>query len=134
MSAGDLSRMLDEFEIRLRMLEGAPIAVDMVTDLAGVWYERADKQVGVDTGQTKRRTKIKSITGSGAKASALLESDTPYAGFHNYGTSRTAPNRYWSDGMADAERVARDELGSVVFSEIGRVLASGGVWNPRRIR
>lgn len=128
-SLDDLLSELDEIADRFDALGRAPVAKDIATALADEWIRVARNVVGVDTGQLKARTRIVSITGTPGHAEAILEADTPYAGYHNYGTWRTPPNRFWTYGADAAELLSR-RLGAPLQAEVSRVLKSGGVWNP----
>jgi hypothetical protein len=116
------------FERRLQKVIDAPIARDVVELLADEWIDTAVKKVGKDTYLLTRSTKVESVTGSPAKALAVLVSDTDYAGFHNFGTRFQPPNRYWDMGLERAEQLA-DRLGAPIGTEIGRMIASGGAWH-----
>lgn len=127
---GQLDRLARSLRANSRNAD--EIAFGLVEGLADVWVDRSRRTVGVDTGQLKARIGVVSIRSTGATAEADLEADTPYAGFHNYGTRYTAPNRFWDDGRAAALVEAR-RLEGRVGSSIERSLTSGGVWNPRSL-
>ena len=75
---------------------------------------------------------VTSISGTASHAEATVQADTPYAGYHNYGTRTQAPNRFWDMGLDAAEAKAR-ELEGRVGGQIQRALDSGGSWNPRSL-
>ena len=120
-----------EFADRLAAVADARIATDAAQLLADVWTDTAIVFVGKDTHQLERRIRVVAITGSASRAVGEVEADTPYAGYHNYGNSSTAPNRFWDLGMEAAERYG-NRLSTYVSTGIERMLVSGGVWNPRR--
>jgi len=123
---------LDQFRQTLHRLQQEPLAVPFVETLADEWLNEARSTVGVDTGQLKARINLVSLRGSAMNAEARIHADTPYAGFHNYGTRYTAPNRFWNKGQDAAVSLA-DRLGGRLRTGIERALSSGGVWNPRRL-
>ena len=116
----------------LRSIAADGGAVEMVDALAQVWVDTSRARVPVDTGQTRARTQVVQVGGSGNSASATVVSDTPYAGFIEYGTRYMAPRPYFRQGR-DAAVAAGDVLGMRVRDEVRRVVSSGGVWNPRRL-
>ena len=119
-----------EFAKHLLTLSDAPIAEDMAGALSDVWVERAKAVMGHDTNQLNNRTRLVSVTGSRRNAVAVVEADTPYAGYHNYGNRWTAPNRFWNEGQEAAEDAANGVVGARAIGSIERLLVSGGVWNP----
>lgn len=123
---------LDKFARNLRTLGDADAAGGIVEGLADLWIDTAKRRVGVDTGQLKNRTQVVRISSTAAHGEADLEADTPYAGFHNYGTRHQRPNRFWDAGLESAEAEAQ-RLEGRVGAQIERALTSGGVWNPRSL-
>jgi phage gpG-like protein len=119
-----------EFAKHLLTLADAPIAKEMVGALGDIWVERSKVVMGHDTNQLHNRTKVTSVTGSKRNALAVVDADTPYAGFHNYGNRWTAPNRFWNEGHDAAEDAANGVVGARAIGSIERLLVSGGVWNP----
>ena len=119
---------LDQFARRLRSVAGdTDEAVGgIVEGLADIWVDKSRRVVGVDTGQLKARIGVTAIRAGGSEATADLDADTPYAGFHNYGTRYQRPNRFWNEGRDAAEQEAR-RLEGRVGSSIERALVSGGV-------
>jgi hypothetical protein len=125
----DLSE-LAELVANVERAAAADIAFPLAAGLADVWVDYSQAHVPVDTGQTKARTAVQSVTSSGARAHAEVISDTPYAGYIDQGTSRTPPRPYFRGGRDAAADAAR-ELGGQVGTSIERMIVSGGVWNPR---
>ena len=124
---------LERFAKGLRKLERDPDAIGGLTEaLADVWVDAARRRMGYDTGQLYNRTGLVSLRSSPSTATATVEADTPYAGFHNYGTRWTRPNRYWDHGLEAAGR-AVTRLDGKLSGHIERVLVSGGDWNPRQL-
>ena len=107
------------------------IALPLAELLADAWVDEAQARVPVDTGQTKARTTVVSVRGSGIRGDADVQSDTPYAGFLNYGTRYIAPRPYWSDARDETVGIA-SQLGGQIETEMRRALVSGGSWNPRQ--
>ena len=127
MTPGDLARRLQNAARGTDDLGAA-----IVEHLAETAVDRMQSQMGRDTGQLSARTGITHIAATGVRAEAVIDSDTPYAGHHNYGTRHQPPNGYFSDGMRDAEREAR-RLGGTVGAAAKRILESGGSANPRSL-
>lgn len=127
---------LDTFVKRLQSLErdAGDAALGIAEGLADLWIDTAKQRMGKDTWQLFNRTGVGSLSASprGAHAEVIVEADTPYAGFHNYGNRYTPPNGFWNMGRDTAEQRAR-QLGGEIETQIRRVLTSGGVWNPRRL-
>ena len=123
---------LDEFVRRLKQLDDPDAPAGIVEGLADMWVDKARTQMGKDTWQLYNRTGLVSLRATARHAEAVVQADTPYAGFHNYGTRYQAPNRFWDDGRDAAEREAQ-RLGGKVGTQIERVLSSGGSWNPRSL-
>jgi phage gpG-like protein len=119
-----------EFAKRLTALSGVPVAKDMAGALADIWVTKSKRVMGHDTNQLNNRTEVTSVTGSKRDALAVVDADTPYAGWHNYGNSRTPPNRFWNEGLDAAEAAANGVTGTKVVGSIERMLISGGTWNP----
>ena len=124
----------DDFErMFANLIASTDDAVGQIVEgLADEWVTVARKRVGVDTGQLRARTALSRISTTRSSGEAWVIADTPYAGFHNYGTRYTAPNRFWNWGRDAAERTAQN-LGGRVGTSIERALVSGGVWNPRNL-
>lgn len=122
---------IDQFAKRLRDLDDPEAVEGLTRGIADQWVERAKRQMGKDTLQLFDRTDIEWVKATSYRGEAMVKADTPYAGFHNYGTRSQAPNRFWSDGMLEAERRA-NELGGEIGRSIERALTSGGSWNPIR--
>ena len=121
---------LDEAVHRLRSLDDRAAYFQIVEGLADLWIDTAKRRMGKDTHQLETRTMVQSVRARASGATADLIADTPYAGFHNYGTRHQKPNRFWDLGLETAEREA-NRLGLSIETQIQRVLESGGVWNPR---
>ena len=121
---------LDQFADRLRRLGDTDAPAALVEGLADMWVDASRRRMGYDTGQLYNRTQVTRITGTASHAEADLTADTPYAGFHNYGTRFQPPNRFWDHGLDVAEQEAR-RLEGKVGAQIRRTLESGGTWNPR---
>jgi len=119
-----------KFAERLASLADAPVAKDMAGALADIWVTKAKQVMGHDTNQLNNRTKVTSVTGSRRNALAVVDADTPYAGYHNYGNRWTAPNRFWNEGNDAAEDAANGVTGARALGSIERMLISGGVWQP----
>ena len=119
-----------EFADHLATLSSAPIAEDMAGALGDIWVGKARGVMGRDTNQLHNRTRLATVTGTRRNAVAVVEADTPYAGFHSYGTRWQAPNRFWDRGRDAAETAAKGVVGAAVVGSIERVLISGGVWRP----
>jgi len=120
---------LDQFATRLKKLGDVDAAGAIVEGLADLWVDASRRKMGYDTGQLYNRTGVVRLSSTARHAEADLEADTPYAGFHNYGTRFQGPNRFWDYGLDTAEAEAR-RLEGRVGAQIGRMLESGGVWNP----
>jgi len=123
---------LDQFADRLRKLGDTDAPAAIVEGLADLWIDTSRRRMGYDTGQLYNRTGVTRISGTASHAEARLEADTPYAGFHNFGTRFQGPNRFWDYGLEAAEAEAR-RLEGRVAGQIRGVLESGGVWNPRNL-
>ena len=123
---------LDRFVKRLDELgKTQPVVEGIIGGLADLWVDTGRAHVGWDSGQTYRRTRIDTLSATRSRGEARVESDTPYAGYHNYGTRFQPPNRYWDLGQDAAEAAAR-RLEGEVRTEARRVLESGGEWKPAR--
>ena len=108
------------------------LALPLAEALAVAWVEESRHEVPVDTGQTEARTTVVSVRGSGVRGDADVQSDTPYAGYIEYGTRYVPPEPYWSAGRDEAVAVG-EALGGPIETELRRALVSGGAWNPRNI-
>lgn len=117
---------------RLRELDDPDAVGAIVEGLADMWVDTARRTMGYDTGQLYHRTGLARISSTASRAEATIVADTPYAGFHNYGTRYQAPNRFWNEGRDRAEAEAR-RLDGRLGTEIRRALESGGSWNPRSL-
>lgn len=107
-------------------------AFTIVEGLADEWVSVARQRMGHDTGQLDARTGVRSISGGTSKATAVVQADTPYAGFHNYGNRYTPPNLFWNHGRDAAVRMV-DQIGGRLETQLRRALNSGGVWSPRSL-
>jgi hypothetical protein len=109
-------------------------ALELAEAVADIWVERSRNLVPKDTKQTEFRTTLTAVRGSGVRGVAEVQSDTPYAGYIQYGskhgTTYVAPRPYWSDGRDHAVKQA-ERYGRGIETELRRSLVSGGVWNPR---
>lgn len=123
---------LERFADRLVKLGDGDAPVAIVEGLADLWVDTAKQRMGHDTWQLDNRTELTRLDSTGSKATARVEADTPYAGFHNYGTRYVPPNRFWNHGRDAAEQKAR-QIGGQIESQIRRSLTSGGSWNPRSL-
>ena len=117
---------------RLDQVASEDAAGAIVEVLADVWVARAKRDVRVDTGQTRARTAVTSIKSGRTRATAELMSDTPYAGFIEYGTRYMSPVPYFRNGRDQAAQEA-DRFGARIESQLVRALTSGGSWNPRSL-
>jgi HK97 gp10 family phage protein len=101
----------------------------IVEALADIWVEESQRRAPVDTGQLRARINVTSITESGSRAEATIQSDVPYAGFNEYGTRYMPPHPYFRPGRDKAAgEVGR--FGVQMQSAMARVLDSGGSWSP----
>lgn len=124
----------DEFQrMFARLIGSTDDAVGIIVEgLADEWVDVARRKMGKDTGQLYARTGLRELRSTRASGTAVVVAETPYAGFHNYGTRYVAPNRYWNHGR-DAAANTADALGGKIRTSIERALTSGGVWNPRSL-
>ena len=124
--SADSSELSDLAE-RLASVASAGYAVPTVEFLAETWEEVSQREVPVDTGQTKARTAVSHVSGTAASARAEVVSDTPYAGWVEF---RWKP--YFTMGQR-AALDAVDEVGAAIRTDVRRVLQSGGHPNPRSL-
>lgn len=121
---------LDEFADRLRNVADTNYAVPIVEALVEHGVEVMHDTMSVDTGQLQARTGITYVGGTASRAEAEWQADTPYAGWHNYGTRHQAPNGFADRGVLAMEQAA-EAIGGQVATQVERQLVSGGVANPR---
>ena len=116
----------------LRAIAREGLALPIVEAMADAWVDQSQTVAPVDTGQLRARIAVQSLSGTSARASAVVVSDVPYAGFVEFGTARHTPQPYFRKGRDAAEDVV-EKVGGRLATEISRALESGGSWNPRRL-
>ena len=108
-------------------------SMSLIEAVADEWIDVAHETMGIDTSQLWNRTAVVDVSRSGAGATADLVADTPYAGWHNYGSYKNPPNRFWNDGQRAAWSFA-DAAAEPLEASIASSMKSGGTWKPHKVK